>query len=50
MLHGHTRAEVLTQAERVAELLGSACRSHDVLFSSAILKKTGLRLKAAIGG
>lgn len=47
MLHGHSRAEVLAQAEHVADLLGSACRAHDVLFSSAILKKTGLRLRAA---
>lgn len=46
MLHGHSRAEVLAQAEHVAALLGSACRAHDVLFSSAILKKTGLRLGA----
>ena len=45
MLHGHNRADVLTQAERVAALLGPACRAHDVLFSSAILKKTGLRLR-----
>ena len=48
MLHGHTRDEVLAQAEHVAQLLGPACRAHDVLFSSAILKKTGLRLRQAI--
>ncbi len=48
MLHGHHREEVLAQAERIAALLGSACRAHDVLFSSAILKKTGLRLRQAI--
>ena len=48
MLHGHTRDEVLAQAEQVAELLGPACRAHDVLFSSAILKKTGLRLRQPI--
>ena len=48
MLHGHTRAEVLAQAEHVAALLGPACRAHDVLFSSAILKKTGLRLRQSI--
>jgi DNA-binding Lrp family transcriptional regulator len=48
MLHGHHREEVLAQAERVAALLGPACRAHDVLFSSAILKKTGLRLRQAI--
>ena len=45
MLHGHTREQVLAQAGQVAALLGPACRAHDVLFSSAILKKTGLRLR-----
>ena len=45
MLHGHTRDEVLAQAEVLAGLLGPARRAHDVLFSSAILKKTGLRLR-----
>ncbi len=45
MLHGHSREQVLAQAEQVAALLGPACRAHDVLFSSAILKKTGLRLR-----
>ena len=48
MLHGHTREEVLAQAEQVAALLGPARRAHDVLFSSAILKKTGLRLRQPI--
>ena len=45
MLHGTSRAAVEQQAQEIAELLGSACRSHDILYSSAILKKTGLRLK-----
>lgn len=44
MLHGRNRAEVELQAGRLRELLGSACRAHDILYSSAILKKTGLRL------
>lgn len=44
MLHGRSRAEVEAQAGRLRELLGSACRAHDILYSSAILKKTGLRL------
>ena len=48
MFHGHTREEVLAQTESVAALLGPACRAHDVLFSSAILKKTGLRLRQRI--
>ena len=45
MLHGTSRTAVEQQAQEIAELLGSACRSHDILHSSAILKKTGLRLK-----
>ena len=45
MLHGRTRAEVEHQAEQVRELLGTACRGHDILYSTAILKKTGLRLR-----
>lgn len=44
MVHGRDRASVLAQVEDIARLLGPHCRSHDVLFSSAILKKTGLRL------
>ena len=31
--------------EGLAKVLGPAHRAHDVLFSSAILKKTGLRLR-----
>ncbi|MGL4807626.1 MAG: AsnC family transcriptional regulator [Giesbergeria sp.] len=45
MLHGRTRAEVEQQAVQLQELLGSACRGHDILYSTAILKKTGLRLR-----
>lgn len=44
MLHGRSRAEVEVQAEQLRALLGPACRAHDILYSSAILKKTGLRL------
>lgn len=45
MLHGTSREAVRSQADEVAALLGGACRSHDILYSTAILKKTGLRLK-----
>ncbi len=45
MLHGRSRDEVQRQAEDIEALLGSACRGHDVLYSTAILKKTGLRLR-----
>jgi len=46
MIHGHDRDEVILKLEQVAELLGRDCRRHDVLFSTRILKKTGLRLVA----
>ena len=45
MLHGRSRDEVQQQAERIEALLGDACRGHDILYSTAILKKTGLRLR-----
>lgn len=44
MLHGRSRDEVEQQAEDIALMLGDACRAHDILYSTAILKKTGLRL------
>ena len=45
MLHGRSREEVERQRVQVRALLGDACRTDDILYSSAILKKTGLRLK-----
>ena len=44
MLHGRSCEEVEEQARHIAGMLGDACRSHDILYSTAILKKTGLRL------
>jgi DNA-binding Lrp family transcriptional regulator len=44
MLHGATRAEVEAQRAEVAALLGPACRGHDILYSTRILKKSGMRL------
>lgn len=44
MVHGHNKQEVMEQVAQIAELLGAKVRQHDVLFSSKILKKTGLRL------
>jgi DNA-binding Lrp family transcriptional regulator len=46
MLHGHDRDEVGRHVEAVAAVLGSAARGHDVLYSTRILKKTGLRLRS----
>jgi DNA-binding Lrp family transcriptional regulator len=44
MVHGRSRDEVRDKARRMAALLGGACRASDILFSTRILKKTGLRL------
>jgi DNA-binding Lrp family transcriptional regulator len=44
MVHGHDRDEVMEKVAQVASLLGHQNRRHDVLFSTRILKKTGLRL------
>ncbi len=44
MVHGHDRDEVSAKLDQIEALLGSGCRQHDVLFSTRILKKTGLRL------
>lgn len=44
MVHGHDRQEVSGYAARIGLILGKACRQHDILYSSRILKKTGLRI------
>jgi len=44
MVHGRDRAEVLEKAQVIAGLLGDDCRAHEVLFSTRILKKTGMRI------
>lgn len=44
IVHGRERAEVEAKVEEIAELLGEAARARDVLYSTRILKKTGLRL------
>jgi DNA-binding Lrp family transcriptional regulator len=44
MVHGRTREEVAANLEVVRALLGQHCRRSDVLYSTGILKKTGLRL------
>jgi siroheme decarboxylase len=44
MVHGRDRSEVEQQITIIKELLGAHVRSHDVLYSTRILKKTGLRL------
>jgi DNA-binding Lrp family transcriptional regulator len=46
MVHGKTREEVEAKANSIAEVLGEASRGNDILYSSRILKKTGLRIGA----
>ena len=45
MAHGASREEVATKADRIAAVLGDACQGRDILYSTRILKKTGLRLR-----
>ena len=44
MVHGRTRPEVEDKVGYIAAILGDAARDHAVLYSTRILKKTGLRL------
>ncbi|AYH45146.1 Lrp/AsnC family transcriptional regulator [Azoarcus sp. DN11] len=50
MVHGRSHEAVSTELDDIAARLEArfpgACRARDVLFSSAILKKTGLRIAA----
>ncbi len=43
MVHGRDRNEVSDKVERIAKLMGIKDRGHQILYSSRILKKTGLR-------
>lgn len=45
MVHGADKAEVEVKRAEIAALLGAACRGKDILYSTRILKKTGMRLK-----
>ena len=46
MVHGTSKDEVHEKVKQIENLLGKNCKAHETLFSSAILKKTGLRLAA----
>ncbi|SLN53634.1 siroheme decarboxylase subunit beta [Ruegeria meonggei] len=46
MVHGSDRAEVEEKRAEISAILGEASRAKDILYSTRILKKTGLRLKA----
>ncbi len=45
MVHSKSETGVKEQQEIIAELLGEYNQGHDVLYSTRILKKTGLRIK-----
>ena len=44
MVHGRDRPEIAAKVAEIAAILGLAAHAHDVLFSTRILKKTGLRI------
>ncbi|TSA23158.1 MAG: Lrp/AsnC family transcriptional regulator [Betaproteobacteria bacterium] len=44
MVHAHSRVDADALAAQIAAVLGAACHGHDILYSTRILKKTGLRL------
>lgn len=46
MVHGHSREEVREKVAQIDALIGPAARACDILFSTRILKKTGLRIAA----
>ena len=46
MVHGRNRDEVAAKVSQVAAVLGPHVRAHEVLYSTRILKKTGLRFGA----
>jgi DNA-binding Lrp family transcriptional regulator len=45
MVHARSRSEVAEMMLQIGEVLGSHDHGHDVLFSTRILKKKGLRLR-----
>jgi siroheme decarboxylase len=44
MVHGRDRSQVEALTRQITELVGGACLAHEVLYSSRVLKKTGLRI------
>ena len=44
MVHGASRDECAAKAAEIRGLLGAACRGSDILYSTRILKKSGLRI------
>jgi DNA-binding Lrp family transcriptional regulator len=45
MIHGASRAEVEEKRQQIRAILDEACKADDILYSTRILKKTGLRIR-----
>ena len=44
MVHGASRDGCAVKADEIRALLGDSCRGNDILYSTKILKKSGLRI------
>ena len=44
MVHGKSRDEVATKVAAIDAILSGVCRGHEIIYSTRILKKTGIRL------
>jgi siroheme decarboxylase len=44
MVHGRNTEEMRAKVREIADMLGAEARAHEVLVSTRILKKTGLRI------
>jgi len=49
MVHGRSADYIEAYRNQIRALLGTACRADEMLVSSRILKKTGLRVGARRG-
>ena len=49
MVHGFNRDEVMEKVDIIKESLAEHNHGHDVLFSTRLLKKTGLRIQESSG-
>ena len=47
MVHGRDRDDIADHIEQIKSLLGEHLRDSDILYSTRILKKTGMRFKAS---
>ena len=44
MIHGRSRPAVAAKVDQIEIILGDACAGHEILYSTEILKKTGMRI------